>query len=311
MKLSELVNYREHIVSLMPTGLDQYVHDQFDRFIFQVDTGVFRIPGQMHNLQRCRDNIKQGFDDFVVAMNLVLETIDKEIENRRHEYFAISYKVYEETREDFNIFDVRILDLDESQRAFLESRVQYHCDWKYAAAVIRPGRDTWVDLMVASDPLYVLEINHDLLQPTKEKFNEVYQRRVRYNIIDESTNNLLPNLPNEQFGFVFAYNFFNYRPFELLKFYMQEAYQKLKPGGTMAFTFNDCDRRGGVELVERFSGCFTPGTLVKAMAETMGFEVTLTKELNAAVSWIELKKPGELTSIRGGQSLAQLVAKSK
>jgi predicted methyltransferase len=40
-------------------------------------------------------------------------------------------------------------------------------------------------------------------------------------------------LPDAQFGLVFAYNYFNFRPFEMMKKYFAEIYQKLKPGGML------------------------------------------------------------------------------
>ena len=76
----------------------------------------------------------------------------------------------------------------------------------------------------------------------------------------------------------------------------------------MAFTFNDCDRAGGVELVERHFMCYTPGSMIVALCESLGFEIQQRYQIDASNTWLELQRPGELTSLRGGQSLAKIVA---
>ena len=118
-------------------------------------------------------------------------------------------------------------------------------------------------------------------------------------------------MPDGQIGFCLVYYFFNFMPFELVRQYLEEIYRKLKAGGCVACTFNNCDRSGGVELVERNYMCYTPGGLMMTMCESIGFDISHTYQLDSACTWIELRKPGELTSLRGGQSLARIVAKSK
>ena len=147
----------------------------------------------------------------------------------------------------------------------------------------------------------------------KEKFHDNYINRLRMYQVDEyrgyeEANGMLPFLPDNQFGFCLAYNFFNYKPFEVMKIYFQDIYHKLRPGGTLALTFNDCSRAGGVALAERNFACYTPAELVCSMAVTLGFEIKEQHHLNAAVTWLELTKPGELATIRGGQALSKPVA---
>jgi predicted methyltransferase len=104
-----------------------------------------------------------------------------------------------------------------------------------------------------------------------------------------------------------VYNFFNYKPLEIVNQYLTEIYQKLKPGGVVAFTFNDCDHSGAAALAERNFMCYTPGRLVLAHAQTLGFQVRQRYRMNSSTTWIELQRLGQLTSLRGGQSLAKVV----
>lgn len=129
-------------------------------------------------------------------------------------------------------------------------------------------------------------------------------------MIDESLKGgMMDRLPDEQFSYCLVYNFFNFKPIEIISLYLSEIYNKLKPGGSLAMTFNDCDHEGAVELVERRFACYTPGSVVVSVLEKIGFELTNKCQLNAACTWLELHKPGQLSSIRSGQTLAKIKPK--
>jgi len=74
-------------------------------------------------------------------------------------------------------------------------------------------------------------------------------------------------------------------------------------------SFNDCDRVGGVELFERSFMCYTPGQLVTGLTQKLGFEILQQYHMDAASTWLELQKPGEFTSLRGGQTLGRILPK--
>jgi hypothetical protein len=76
-------------------------------------------------------------------------------------------------------------------------------------------------------------------------------------------------------------------------------------------TFNDCDRVAAVELVENYYSCYTPGYLVRELASSIGYEIAFEWHDNHAVTWLEIRRPGQLSSLKGGQTLAKIVEKSK
>jgi hypothetical protein len=49
--------------------------------------------------------------------------------------------------------------------------------------------------------------------------------------------------------------------------------------------------------------------MILQLATTIGFEIEFTWSDDGPATWIELRKPGELTSLRGGQTLAKIVSK--
>jgi hypothetical protein len=204
----------------------------------------------------------------------------------------------------------RKLGLTDEVMDFFRSRIHRRSSWHHPGMIIRPGTESFVFNMVANDPLYILDESHDLLRPALESFNEIYANRLRPYVIEEKAELMsagwLKNIPDAQFGFVLAYNYFNYKPFEVIKHWLEQLFDKLKPGGILAMTFNDCDRATAVALVEDQIACYTPGSLIKQLVQTIGFEISYEWPNTGPVGWIEITRPGQLQSLRGGQTLAKL-----
>jgi SAM-dependent methyltransferase len=206
----------------------------------------------------------------------------------------------------------RRLSIDEESNILLRSRLRNVSDWRLPGMIIRPGRESFVEDLVPMDPLYLVDHHQELLDPGILKFTVEYQRRLRPYVVKEyHSNAILELLPDDQFGIIFAYNYFNYKPMEIIQRYLTEVFKKLRPGGVFIFTFNDCNRAHAVALAEQHFMCYTPGKEIQAYAETLGYELTPIHHGTGDLSWIELRKPGEIRSIRGGQSLARIVANSK
>lgn len=314
MKISELAHYRELLESLRPAAVRRAIHAEMDDVLETVSRYPNQMPSHARELESARNQALEAADAFDRNLDQMLATLLEQIKALEPQYLAQSYQWYERAMERDTVeyvLDRRFLISDE-RRDYIKSRVMAHSDYHYTGMIIRPGLEEWIEHMVACDPLYVIDTNHDMFAPTKAKFNEQYQNRLRYYAVRESSEqDMMDLLPNNQFGFCLAYNFFHYKPFEIMRAYLREIYQKLRPGGVLAMTYNDCDRKGAVELAERSFTCYTPGRLVLAICESMGFVIEQNYRLDAAVNWVELRKPGQMPSLRGGQTLAKIVAKSK
>jgi hypothetical protein len=144
--------------------------------------------------------------------------------------------------------------------------------------------------MVALDPLYVVDLSEALLQPAVSHFPDMYQIRVRQYVINDKTDDkIFDRLPKGQFGLIFAYSYFNFLPMEMIKRYLAESMELLRPGGTIIFTYNDCDREESVGSVENHFMCYTPGGKIQQMAKELKLQESLRKRAS------ELKKLYEST----------------
>jgi SAM-dependent methyltransferase len=256
----------------------------------------------------------QAIDQYINTIDQLKQHLARAVAAQEGEYYADSTKMFFRSliddRDDYLLN--RQLDLSADALEFVLNRVRLYSDWHWPGMVLRPGQEPWVHHLVALDPMYLVDISPGLLEAAQEKFTAEYRRRVRPYLFAESLDrDLFDQLPTGQFGFVLAYNYFNYKPIEYMTKALAEIKLKLRPGGSVAFTFNDCSRAAAVKLVENKFMCYTPGPAVINMLTALGYQITRSHQLDAAAVWIEASIPGELVSLRGGQSLAKIVARSK
>ena len=313
MKLSQLVNFYNELckLSLEPIrGQFNQEAEKISHVITHQAIQLSEITKQLHTHER---NIDQLFESYDQSLNDLKKEYKQLISEAEKPWFAESYRLYDQEMQNETVEDIKnrtTTNISEDTKNFYLVRLSKYNSWKHAAMAIRPGFEPYVNYMVGCDPLYVVDVKHELLAPAISQYNENYQQRLRPYVVSEREDaEILHSLPNEQFGFIFAYNFFNFRPFEIIRRYLQEAYKKLQPGGVIVMTFNDCDRDKAVILVEQHFCCYTPGYLVLDLVKSIGFEPVLVWHDGGPSTWLELKKPGDFVSIRGGQSLAKIIPK--
>lgn len=195
---------------------------------------------------------------------------------------------------------------DDSKQIFLE-RIKAKVDWRFPGLEIRPNNAFISEHMVACDPLYLVDTRGEMFARIRELWNSLYQRRVRYYTIDETSEEILGALPANQFGLIVSADFFDHRPMSVIEKYLVEFYRKLRPGGTAIFTFNDCDYPEGVENFDNIYYCYTPGHTIIEYCKAMGYIVKDRMRLNGASSYLEIQKPGTLETIRAAQTLGKII----
>lgn len=313
MKLSDLVAYRNLLEEYSLTDIHQQSRSQLDAVMHQVVNNGLQFKQFSRELGQDAAAIDSAFVKFGTTINDIKQHLDVLIEQQYPDMFRESLRwfdhesIYETTDYVLN----RRLHIDPSSQELLLGRILRYTDWRLPGLCFRPGVEKWIEHLVPLDPLYLVDYNSELLAPSVSGFNQQYQRRLRLYTIDDHNNNqaILSQLPNNQFGYVFAYNWFNFKPLEVIEQYLRELWYKVRPGGTVLMTFNDCDYAHGVALAERNFMCFTPGTRIMKAAETVGFDTLDRYRGQGDVAWLEFQKPGKIYSLRGGQTLAKIIEK--
>jgi hypothetical protein len=308
MKISNLVAYRNLIDEVDKNTVKSLMLSQVLPIKHLVETTDPKFPNIEQELAHSIDAINSSIDQFNDTLQRLRDQLQLQIADAERIYLKRSNQLYHEGRGDSSEYVLnRRPDFDESTKEFISGRINANCDWRKVGLIIRPGLEDWISQMVSLDPLYLADTDAELLKPVSTLFNQVYQTRLRKYVFTENPGTpFLTALPDTQFGVVFVYNFFHYKTITVIHQYLAEIYQKLSPGGVLMMTFNDCDRSGGVKLAENNFMCYTTHSQIIEYANTLGFQHRVTQHLDAAWTFLELIKPGEKVSLRGGQVLGEI-----
>lgn len=321
MKLSELVAYRNHLSEFDVNTIQYTARHKLEEIVYNVQNSVIQPRAFTQTLQEDQTRVITAFDHFSSTLVELINELDSMIETAEKTQYAESTRLYNEEVARYGRLDEptnkkvnqQILDrrmpMTADVQQMISNRIKSYVDWKYPGLIIRPGVETFISDLVALDPLYLVDYSTELLQPALSTFPEEYQRRLRVYEQDPCSTNVLDALPDNQFGMCLAFNFFEFTPLEVVEQYLRNIFNKLRPGGILAMTFNDCDRAHCVALVEKNFCFYTPGNRVKAIAKSIGYRQMFSWTDMGNLTWLELRKPGELESIRGGQTLAKIVNK--
>jgi hypothetical protein len=265
-----------------------------------------------NDIIKTHNELINNITKFSAQVESLKQELQTDIAQQEQEYLTKSLQVYREMR--YGTADAvlnRRMRIDDDDDLMLRSRLRNLTDWRLPGMIIRPGVETYIEEMVPLDPLYVVDHDPELMSPAISKFTPEYQRRLCEYVIDDWADGpVLDKLPDNQFGTIFAYHYFNHKPMPIICKFLTEFYQKLRPGGSVLMTYNNCDRAHGVIRAEHTWMSYTPKRLIEQHAIKTGFELTNSYDGKGDVSWLEFRKPGNIVSLRGGQTLAKIVAKT-
>ena len=198
---------------------------------------------------------------------------------------------------------------------------------KYASATDH------INSMVASDPLYLASPKMSELDKIISMYPPAYQNRVRRYTI---TNFDLSPLPQSQFGFILCWDYLNYKLFDSIESYLRLIFNLLRPGGVLMFSYNNCDIEHSASLVDNKQACWANFDQMKNLALSVGFEIAATYDLESEytntptwtkldetlpdphrydwettnwTSWMEVRRPGTLNTVKLGQVLGTIQSK--
>ena len=310
--LSNFIKYKNSIDKLSIDGIRTSLNNELSNTVRALSTSEFNEE-LLLELNDRKNEILADLDKFQETLALYKDSATDFITANESSYLSKSYQIYEDGTTQDNpsyILDRALFHSliyrDEIKDYFI-SRIQSNSTWQYSGMFIRPEHGDYVNEMTASDPLYVVDEHIDFLQPTKKLWNKQYQERVRYNVIDETRDGIFRNFPTENMGIVVAMNFFNHKPLAIIEQYLTEIYNLLIHGGVVIFTYNNCNISLAVQNFEKSLYSYTPESRLIPLVEMIGFEVIESyNEPTTNVSWLEIKKPGNTKTIRGGQCMAKI-----
>jgi hypothetical protein len=291
----------------------------FIRNQFRVNEAVTKITELSNNLTTFDKDLESQYSDFlkrnITAFGHTINSLHQQqnnsekllidlnnhISNLCQEFLTDEYN--ERLDRAMTNVEVRMdreFTMQSEVRELAVSRIRNYSDWHYPGLELGCRKGSWTSHLIASDPLYLFELDQSFLDITIRQFPELYQRRVRgYTNIEL--------LPTNQFSFVFSWDFFNYLGLNTTKRYLEKTFNLLRPGGTMMFSYNDGDTSTGIAYTEKGAQSYLPKHLLLDACKAIGFEIIATESFdNGVVNWIEIRRPGTLKTVKTAQALGEI-----
>jgi SAM-dependent methyltransferase len=304
MKLSELVDLRERL-----------------KKAFYLDPVLSSIDDLRLNLSLVNQNVDENYNkelDLLIKdyRNLrieinrpservqeIIDTINKEISSKSSHFFLNNYEdelVYEKPD---SIRSIRKMYVPIQIQQEVESRINLYSSWRYPCLELGCRDGEWTKLLVASDPLYITDEHQEFLDSAVKDYTHEYQRRVRPYLIK---NNEYGILPQSQFNFVFSWNHFNYKTLDTIRQNLKQVYNLLRPGGVCMFSYNNGDIPMGAGYAETYFMSYAPKSLLMPIILGLGYEVVYQQDHEPAISWLEIRRPGELATVKAHQAMGTI-----
>jgi hypothetical protein len=305
--LAELVEYKNNLKEVIPKlSIDDVLYSEAQ--LINSLTSKFDLNEYQKHIDRIRStytDISQKNKEIIASIEEIINDINNNISEILESKTSDTFKE--------SVMRSRLV-INEPIKNIFNNKISKLSQIKYPGLQINSkffSEDTcddndWINYMVASDPLYLLGPNFTNLEKSLLSYPEVYQKRVRLYELNDKRD--LSILPQAQFNIIFCWDFFNYLSIEIIDFYLQHLMKLLKPGGTLLFTYNNCDLVDSAKLVDQDDASWTTPLLLEKIYSNHGFELIefddiISDDINIShVSWVELKRPGELTTSKISQS---------
>lgn len=275
----------------------------------EVEQCAIPLAAESHQskIVEAHQQLINSYAQYQAQLTHLTQSVQNHIEQLDQTHLVTSFNTWqggEQHAESKHILE-RNIQIDPITKEILALRLQMKTGWQWPCLVLRPALAWHLEKLVACDPVYFVDTDMALLSVTDSWFTPEYQQRLcKYVYKETQSAALLSTLPSNQFGLIYVPTVLNFRPLELITQYLKEFFSLLRPGGFLLFTFNNCDTVSAAQLFDRFSGSYVPYRLLKPVVQSIGYEIVYEFNDAKAMSWLELRKPGQLTSIRSAQTLA-------
>lgn len=305
MKLYELVKLRNELSNVLDTSILKQEIDKNHARLHDLSIGISSsISEKIISVADSHKNLETVIQKDVDDLRNIYNEVQEQITILSSKFFQVNYQLELKHVSPEFIRKVRVMPENQEFINTLVQRINLYSTWRYPALEIGCRDGEWTKLLVASDPLYIADVFPEFLTSSIEQFPELYQSRVRKYLIHDFYK--IDNLPKNQFGFIFSFNFFNYLSIDSIKQILLQAMSWLRPGGVITFTYNNADLSTSAGLAESYFMTYVPESILVPMAESIGFETVFRYNSEPSHSFIEFKKQGTLKSVKSSQALGEI-----
>jgi hypothetical protein len=326
MQVKDLVKLKNNLASKIP---ELHAQDSFARINHEFNNVIADNPAIDGAIINPIRDLQEKFDSLLneqiavltASIDQIIEIVNNEIDriadpcimkpNYRYDS-AYGTSWYNEYFAEANNRNLHSYMLDPKIDDVLIARLRHYTDWHYPALqfglrycgqlpTVGPTvLSEFTSKLVTAEPLYLADFSRDIIDRAISQFHPDYQRKLCTYVINDD----FSILPQEQFSLVHCWGLLNYAEMDVIKKYLTSFFDLLRAGGTVMFSYNNCDYLEGIELAEQGQQSYAPKRHILAMLKEIGYEILQTYDLDnidpmvKKISWIEARKPGELTSVK-------------
>lgn len=229
--------------------------------------------------------------------------IDVKITKLSHKLFADSFVIESNPISVEHVRTNRRIRMYEDTEQVIKQKIMLYTNWRYPALEIGCRDGEWTQFLVASDPLYIMDQHTEFLDTATAQFPAQYQSRIRKYPLK---NYDFSALPKNQFAFVFSWGHFNFTSLDTTTQVLKQLRELMRPGGVFLFSYNDGDTPAGAGMAENMAATYLPKSILIPTCESIGFEVVADCNHGPNVTWLEIKKPGVLHTVKAHQVLGEI-----
>jgi hypothetical protein len=289
----------------MSKGIDEVVElKAVDLKIAEIDNFAVDYKSDLHAIINSYTDILYENAKIAIKLKMLIDKVDADIKAAAEEQFLNTE--YQSNFVPYPLADYWLPDdLDKTLRV----KMHQYSDWRYPGLQYNIRHKKFVDCMIASDPLYITnETIEDCSEITKG-YSELYQSRLR-----TYANNDLDSLPANQFGFVLVWNYFEFHSMIKTEELLEKIILLLRPGGVLMFSFNNCDLHESARIAENKVLSYSSAQYIKNLCSKLGYEIIDFYDVRIHnqhpwISWAEIKRPGELNTVKAHQVLGKIIPK--
>jgi SAM-dependent methyltransferase len=307
MKISELLHLRDRINRV-------YTTEELTRELAIVLANLTSVANEnkeeelknkVTSLMDSINGITEAIGNANSQYKKIIDDIESTISVEGTKFFGDNYKLELKHNAVDAIRNLRVMRLPDGVVTEILDRIRFYSNWKYPSLEIGCRDGEWTNHLIAADPLYIVDYYRDFTESAVKEFSEEYRRRLRVYLLKDPES-MLTTLPLNQFNFIFSWNFMNYASLDTIKEYLKIVKELLRPGGVFMFSYNDGDRPAGAAMAENFFMTYVPKHMLIPMCESLGFEVVNQRTRDVSISWVEIRKPGELSTTKAHQVLGEV-----
>ena len=315
-KLQDIVRYRAMVDSIDMDTIRRDINNTLSSVCNDLAINNFDTESLKDRMLHSQLKVLNNLEDMALDLNTFKEEINKHVKQIENPYYEKSKEIYKKRTlmspmDKLSQLKNKDLLFHEDTTKLLINAITIKISNQYACCQLAPGYGNITKHLVHGTPLYIVEEDKEASVVNTDFFNQIMTNRIAWYEMNDADEEILAVLPQEQIGCFVVIDYFNFKSEDIIEKYLKSIYNCLRPGGTVIFTFNNCDYPNAIDKVDEMYYCYTTGTQMKKICSSIGFEIQkLTAigydELDNGISWLEIKKPGELSTIRSAQGLAEI-----